>query len=501
MRSSDTCDGELFTIAYEPEDAEPQAIREGVSMASRAADFVMPSTWQADETHPDLLALGSLLSVRPFISRRLHLARGVSQPFADVARSRSGVEVGPIDQDLQPRQVGRGVPGLAFSGGVGSVAALLAMPDDTVSLFTDRLPPTGGAASVSLYRPDAARAACRALRDRGLRVIQVPTDLEHLRSPIGFATDLADAVPLVLLADLLHLDAVAWGTVAESAYRIGHRRFQPYHERAAYREWAELFAVVGLPIVNPVAGVSEVGTSMIVRESGWSAVARSCIRGTVSRPCQNCWKCFRRTLLDAAISGRWPSDPEISELFAIKEATHQRSRIPIKHENVMAYLCSRYPGDHPAMLRLARRVRAEELDLSYLDRWYAPSSLTWDEKYGPEIARRLDNSLGRMTTEQEGRFESWDMSPLTAPGPARSRAEAYGALCAAETDLRSRGRGGMQAAVEAPTVEGYRGRDAPNQRLDGEIEAVEAELAATRRSWSFRVGSLLEGRGGATDEG
>jgi hypothetical protein len=118
---------------------------------------------------------------------------------------------------------------LAFSGGVDSTAALSVMPKNTVSIFMDR--PLKGK---SLYNPQAAHLAVESLKEIGYVSESVQCDLEYVRHPVGFPTDLSNGVPALLLADYFNASSIAFGTVLESAYGIGHERYRDYPIGAHY---------------------------------------------------------------------------------------------------------------------------------------------------------------------------------------------------------------------------------------------------------------------------
>lgn len=276
-------------------------------MADNEVHLLLPEDCRIDDIHPDLLALSALLLVLPWIGQRLRLGKGVSQRFAEVVEEDLGVHLHPVDSALPTQSTSdNGRPGLAFSGGIDSTAALSVMPSDTHSVFLEQSAFSQRQASRqknSLYKKDAALHACKELSGMGRSIDVVPCDLELIRDPVGFPVDLSNAVPLLCVADKRNLDSVGWGTIAESAYRIGAMGFTDYAERTTFNRWRRIFETVGLPIFNAVADVSEVGTSIIAQESPYGSLAQSCIRGQVGQPCGRCWKCFRKSLLDSALSG------------------------------------------------------------------------------------------------------------------------------------------------------------------------------------------------------
>ena len=98
-------------------------------------------------------------------------------------------------------------------------------------------------------------------------MLSLECDVEYIREPLGFATDLVPSIPILALAASHNIDAVAFGTVMESAYRIGHEKARDYANSSHFRFWGRMFQAAGLPLYLPVSGVSEVGTSKIVLSS------------------------------------------------------------------------------------------------------------------------------------------------------------------------------------------------------------------------------------------
>ena len=76
-----------------------------------------------------------------------------------------------------------------------------------------------------------------------------------------------------------------------------------------------------IPLNLVVAGISEVGTSKINARHPFGSISQSCIRGEEEDP-KNCWKCFRKILLDKIIREEEIEDSLLDELFSIKEAKH-----------------------------------------------------------------------------------------------------------------------------------------------------------------------------------
>ncbi|MBD5786368.1 hypothetical protein IF650_09265 [Cellulosimicrobium terreum] len=370
------------------------------------------------EPHPDLQALAAILVLFPFVRTGLTLNVPISWPLAQTCESvlPFGVVSTSSDGSVAARAAGDR-PGLAFSGGVDSTAALALMPLDTAAVFLDRVAGEGQRPS-RLYVKQSAHVACDMISQRGYETLRIASNLEHVRRPVGFPTDWANGVPAVLLADDLGLASVSWGMVAESAYRVGHDLFTPLARRSIYTRWDALLRSVGLVLGAPVAGISEVGTTMIESRSNLAGVGQSCIRGPKNQPCLNCVKCLRKTLLDAAIHERPVTASEVDALLQARSAEAVVLGTPIKHENVYRWLASRLivHGSSATWDAFKKRLDATGTVVDWCSRWYAPSDLALPEHYRASAVKSIASYLEPQTQTDRAAFEGWDLRTVLA-GP------------------------------------------------------------------------------------
>ena len=362
---------------------------------------------EIEDIHPDLIGLTTLLMCHQFIGRELHLPKRVSERFHEVANSVLSKYkiVSETDSSLQSNAAPvRSRPGLAFSGGADSTAALAVMPGNTVPVFMNRPMRKG-----SMYDSDAPIKNCELLKQIGYDVKVVDCDLEYLREPVGFPSDLAHAIPLILLSGDLGIDSIAFGTILESAYGIGHEHYIDYPNGSHKRFYGTLLSAAGLQISMPVGGVSEVGTCIIVEDSPLGELAQSCIRGKKGSPCMRCWKCFRKELLSLAL---FP-DREIDVEGMMRNSSEVQIRLssyPISHENVVTYSIQRIDISKYPFLRHLRKRLDMGLNLELLDSWYSPSQELVPDSYRFSVVEKISRYLPVMSKEQEGVLESWDMS-------------------------------------------------------------------------------------------
>lgn len=390
------------------------------NMRSKMSDedvyFALPEN--IGPVHPDLIGLAAILLCNPFVSERLSLPLPVSRRFYEMASSvTSRYEIiEEIDEVVKPIEFDDdGVPGLCFSGGADSAAALSVMPGRTIPIFLERPMRKG-----SLYDSSAPLAICDLLANSGYQIQIVESNLEYIRIPTGFPTDLANAIPAILLSQFLNLDSIAFGTVMESGYGIGHERFVDYGNGSHYRFYSTMFRAVGIELSLPTLGISEVGTGIMGMVSPIASISQSCIRGKWKKPCGNCWKCFRKILLTIAINKNFEI-PDIEFMLWSSEVQIKLSSFPISHENVIAYSIQRIDMEEMSSLKpVAAKLNLKQ-ELGFLERWYPESIDFVPDRYRNFIRGRIMDYLEPANYEDIKAVKEWDMGPhLSASSTIRA---------------------------------------------------------------------------------
>tara|TARA_Y100000766_G_scaffold285513_1_gene309657 strand:- start:703 stop:1986 length:1284 start_codon:yes stop_codon:yes gene_type:complete len=379
----------------------------GEKMAE-SLDFSIASSGQIDLrlAHNDHLALIVLLAAHPFAQGRLSIPLHVSKQFEEATQIFSRYRPEFLSTAGKPyTSKSEGKPGLAFSGGMDSTAALALMPSKTVPVFLDR----PHRANTTLYNKSAAKATLAFLEAKGVPNIAITTDVEFIRNPVGFPTDLATGIPVLALASHFQFDSVGYGTVMESAYRIGHKKSRDYIKAPHYKVWAPLFAAAGLPLFLPVAGVSEVGTSTIVHRSPYRGMARSCIRGDWPQTCNNCWKCFRKQLIEHGINQTEFDDNQFLESLQSKEVVSKLSAEFISHENVLGWALNKIERGKKLDV-LFNRLVASTYSLNHLNTFYPPAIALVPPKYRLHVNEQLRIYLPEMEEVDQKRMLEQDFS-------------------------------------------------------------------------------------------
>ena len=409
MLTSASMDNGVLSINLEPEKEDIEHIKGSkIGLGSKKAEIILEGV-NKENIHPDLIALSTILICHPFVSSRIKLPCEVSEFFLETCRSvttKYALEgkVGSSIEAIKPPIRGR--PGLAFSGGADSTAALSIMPSSTVPIFMNRPIKKG-----SKYNSEAALNSCNFLKEVGYDMIVVDSDLEYVRDPVGFPSDIAHSIPAILLSQHLGLDSIAFGTVLESAFGIGHEKYIDYPKGAHYRFFGTLLSAVGLEMSLPIAGISEVGTSIINEVSDLGIIAQSCIRGGVGKPCRNCWKCFRKELLGMAI-GSTLCLPAVGKIMHSPEVQKKLSDFPISHENVVTFSIRNIDFEEHRYLGFLRNRLDIEKDLEFLRNWYSPSIEVVPDKYADSIRKSIIRYIEPMSSSQEEQVVCWDMAPF-----------------------------------------------------------------------------------------
>lgn len=397
MKAEYSTSGSTLKVKFHADDGDGKETSRGVSMVRDVLEIRLNENLLASKIHPDHLALITLMSVHHFVRKTLKMDLEVSSEFAKVVQ-----ELCPYDVEFESTKGKEYVsnpnsrPCLAFSGGVDSTAALMLMPKDTVCAWLERPQLT----ERSLYNKSAANATMDFAEKSGFEVHKVYCDVEHLRNPVGFPVDLGSGMTAVAIASQRNIDCIAYGMVMEAAYRTGHAKYRDYPRSSHFKTWGAAFRAAGIPLFLPVSGFSEVCTSTIVLNSSFYRSARSCIRGEWPDPCNNCWKCFRKTMVDNRILERPISNSEMETWIKVREVKYKLGSWPVAHENVLAWALKSPLVSGEIAKQLLKRLEGSRRDLALLSKWYPPSIELVPEKYREGFIEIVGTYIGTMSDSE-----------------------------------------------------------------------------------------------------
>ena len=322
--------------------------------------FEMPDGWTFENTHQDLFRLSE---------------------YVLLGKSHKGV----LDGWKPTRKAGRR-PGLAFSGGADSTAAMCLMPERTVLFYGER-----DGFDTILKHDNAHRFFEHLEKTSGRKVIKIKSNHELIRTQHGkrpgFSTDYACAVGAILCADLYDLDSIGTGMPLENSYLFHGQKYREFSTSWFWEHYSPLFEKLGLPIYQPVSGCSEIVNAIIVERYGFEDYAQSCLRATAGSVCGACWKCFRKNTLNGfefilskeieTFLEKRPLKMAVSTLYMLQK---------IKGTSIFDEIIGKYP-DLSEML---------EVDLEWLEK-HNPNALDLlPSQYKQYSTKMLDDCVPRM---------------------------------------------------------------------------------------------------------
>jgi hypothetical protein len=226
----------------------------------------MPEGYNLSETHPALLHLALEVLLSPWVP--------TSKKWTVEARERGTKH------------------SLSFSGGVDSTAAMILMPEDTILSYHQR----DFASMLSHSLPHYTFSEIK--KQTGNEVICILSNHEKIRTHSGmmngFSTANASGVHLILLADFLDLQSIAFGTPIDNTWLKKGSKYRDFSQSFFWKYWSEKFNRAGLDYVLPINHLSEAGALSICSQSPYRDVVNSCLRGHENQWCGRCWKCFHK---------------------------------------------------------------------------------------------------------------------------------------------------------------------------------------------------------------
>jgi hypothetical protein len=305
--------------------------------------FKMPTDWKLSTVHPDILKFSEWLLYYPW--RRNHL-KGY------VFTRKGGDRIG-----------------LAYSGGVDSVAAYLCLPKGKTDLIWNK---EDQSRIKTGDLTNAQNAMSETSKRDNIKVYEVLTNQHEIRADhglsAGYSSPFAVCVPAMLLADYLGLGYLSTGSILESVF-LGPQgyAFRDYTSTNGYLELFPKLEQCGLKFIAPTFGISEITTKKMVENSHLSDVAQSCVSGTkIGVVCGKCIKCYRK------------GDAEFKNLPLNLQKTISQTKPP----KMWASLAHRFSETgnwygHP------------KTDLSFLENTCYPKALELCEPFKEEITDNL----------------------------------------------------------------------------------------------------------------
>ena len=255
---------------WKPEKPISNWYQEGSKLWFRYPDgwvfWDMPEGFELKNTHQSLLLLSMNILLKPY----------------DIRYETNGCKQRPFGNNIA----------LSYSGGIDSTAAALLLPENTILAYHER-------SFLSSLNHDLASKVFDIWEQNFNRaVLRIPSNHELIRSsvnlPVGFSTDFAAGVHLILLADFLDLNTISFGTPIDNTWLKKGATFRDFSTSSYWERWRRFFNHAGLILEFPINHISEAGAMKICQKTGFSDAVNSCLRGDGVSGCGSCWKCFNK---------------------------------------------------------------------------------------------------------------------------------------------------------------------------------------------------------------
>lgn len=259
------------------------------------------------------------------------------------------------------------------------------------------------------FRSDVQEAIVRRAQERGEELVVARSNLEHLARPFPtFPHWTAVTVGAVVLAEALDIGGIVTGRNISGIYLGWGTRFRSEGEQE--ESWGRVFASAGLPLIQPLAGASDITSKRIAEDHRLIDLARSCARGTLKGPCLKCKKCVLTEVMQAVIEGSVLPD-EYNHSFASTPSLVKRfgSDPPYPNQHLLEYSIARMPHVETTFLaNAARHLKPSLQRTSWVERYFRPAlDAHVPEHLIPRVSNRIEQHASFMNSHDEDQLRTW----------------------------------------------------------------------------------------------
>lgn len=247
------------------------------------------------DLHPDIIGLVSLVLFYPFIGGPVTLPKAVSPALAatfsrPIFRKEKILHIRNIDPNLKG-YVGESPGVIAFGGGVDSSAIRALFPNMMV-----------------VHEASIRRGEILPDRTREIWPQQsILTNSRYVSNPGGWHTWASSIVTALLEAGAKQATHIYAGTILGTAFLGSGVRYRDRHQAVKHHGisgnyWNQAFWDIGLPLVTPLMGCSEILTmqASLTHLSPEELIYCTANNGS---PCHACMKCLRRQAIEEYLTG------------------------------------------------------------------------------------------------------------------------------------------------------------------------------------------------------
>lgn len=358
------------------------------------------------DVHPDIIGLACLAIFYPFIGSKVTFPQPVTAKLAEsinrpIFLKHKQLDIRNIDVNLSG-YCGEFGEVLAFGGGMDSSAIRALFPEAYVVH-------EASVRNGELVKDEANKVTLE-LEKRG-RGSLVETNSRYISAPGGWHVWIGSIVTSLLEAGVRRAKYIYAGTILGSAFMSNGAKYFDRHVSSKWHGvsgnyWQQLFWDIGIPMVQPLMGCSEILT-MEVSLKYLPKHEMSYCTADEGRACGVCPKCFRRSCIDSFVSGREVTFDHFNN-YHVNAILNKK---PLYFGHIYAGLISanwdvpEFVGDRfdflPKDNSFVLGFNPESLD-------FMPHELKGD------IGERLQDNFRSMTEDELRQMKNWDQSKLLA---------------------------------------------------------------------------------------
>ena len=346
--------------------------------------------------HPDIIAAICLTAFYPFIKYKATMPLSVSSEFNTALqtiliqhemingsyRATQNIVIRNVDDYVRQYKGDRTV--IAFGGGVDSTALSIMFPEYGV---------------VHGKHCDVTNV------DNFAKSIQVGSHIvENNCTQIcddGFTTFTNIFLSALVMSSDLEIGNIMCGEILTSSFLTRGIKYFPQINPRRRNRWFRFYEQIGMNIISPVAGCSEIVTAKIVFSKGLSDKVLFCEKNE-GHPCYKCTKCFRKCLIFACCGKSYDFGTFDQEY--ISNYLRQRP-LPSAHVFIEVIKSNR---------RLPSWIHECIDDLKHIKtdlfhKAYGKSFLNFPSQSREFISNRVRYFVDTMTISDELYLENWNM--------------------------------------------------------------------------------------------
>lgn len=254
------------------------------------------------DIHPDIIGLVCLAIFYPFIGSEVTFPKSITPKLAEsinreIFLKHKKLTIRNVDENLEG-YTGECGEVLAFGGGMDSSAIR--------ALFPEAFVVHEASVRNGVLVPDDANVLTNSLEAKG-RGALVETNSRFISEPGGWHVWIGSLVTALLEAGKRKARYIYAGTILGSAFMSNGAKYFDRHASSKWHGpsgnyWQQLFWDVGIPMVQPLMGCSEILTMQVSLKYLNKEEISYCTADN-GKACGICPKCFRRNCIESYLTG------------------------------------------------------------------------------------------------------------------------------------------------------------------------------------------------------